>query len=67
MTYGRSIRRAMESFGIDYAKWTALAEDRAAWRGAIHGALLDGGRPKRAAAVATNRRIDACVADAKHA
>ena len=39
--------------------------DRAAWRGAIHGALLEGGRPTRAAAAATNQRIKIALADAR--
>ena len=63
MTYGRSIYRALAGFGIDRSAWPALAANRGAWRGAIHGALLDGGRPTRAAAAVTNRLIDVAVAD----
>jgi hypothetical protein len=43
--------------------WHELAQDRPAWRGAINGALLNAKRPKRAAAVETNRRMDAMIAD----
>ena len=39
------------------------AQDRSAWRGAIDGELLNAKRPKRAAAVETNRRMDAMIAD----
>jgi hypothetical protein len=65
MTYGRSINHALDSFGIDRSTWPALAADRAAWRGAIHGALLNGGRPTRAAAIETNRLIGAALADGR--
>ena len=40
MTYGRSVSTALDHFGINRATWSTLAQDRAAWRGAIHGALL---------------------------
>ena len=32
MTYGRSIRKALDKFHIDHATWTELAADRPAWR-----------------------------------
>ena len=63
MTYGRSIYRALDGYGIDRETWPQLAADRPAWRKAIHGRLLDGGRPTRAAAVETNRLISASAAD----
>ena len=63
MTYGRSIFKALEHFAINKTTWHELAQDRPAWRGAINGALLNAKRPKRAAAVETNRRMDAMIAD----
>ena len=63
MTYGRSIRKAFDTFGIDREKWHELATNRAAWRRALHGELLGGGRPKRVKAAETVRRIDATLAD----
>ena len=57
MTYGRSIQKALDHFAIDRVTWATLASDRAAWRDAIHGGLLDGGRPTRVSAAATNRLI----------
>ena len=65
MTYGRSIYRALESFGIDRSEWPKLAANRPAWRKAINGELLRAKRPKRAAAAATNRRIEASIADGR--
>ena len=65
MTYGRSIMRALETFNIPKASWATLAEDRAAWRDAIHGGLLVSERPKRAAAAAADRLIDVALTDAK--
>ena len=65
MMYGRSIYRALDSFGINRSTWPTLAADRAAWRGAIHGALLDGGRPTRAVAAETNRLIGEALADGR--
>ena len=45
--------------------WPTLAADRAAWRGAIHGALLDVKPPRRAAAAAADKLIDVAIADAR--
>ena len=58
MTYGRSISKALAHFNIPIDTWPRLAADRAAWRNAINGGLLNTtGRPKRAAAAKTNRLI----------
>ena len=68
MTYGRSVYKALDHFNINRATWPVLAANRTTWREAIHGALLvsgRAGRPKRAAAVTTNRRIQATLADAR--
>jgi hypothetical protein len=65
MTYGRSVFKALDAFGIDHSSWSTLAQDRAAWRGAIHGELLAEGPPRRAAAAAADRLIDVAVADAR--
>ena len=67
MTYGRSICRALDSFGIDRTTWSALAQDRAAWRGAVHGALIDSGRSVRVAALKAVHLIDIANADARAA
>ena len=40
MTYGRTMYRAMELFGIDRATWPALAADRDAWRTLLMGGPL---------------------------
>ena len=65
MTYGRSVCKALDNFGIDRETWPALAADRVAWRAALHGSQLDDERPTRVAAAATNRRIAVSVADAR--
>ena len=39
MTYGRSVSKALDNFGIDRDSWHALAADRPAWRAALHGSL----------------------------
>jgi hypothetical protein len=65
MTYGRSVAKAMGKFNIPFDTWPQLAMDRASWRGAIHGSLLEGGRPVRSKAVETNRLIDVTLADAR--
>ena len=65
MTYGRSVYKALDNFGISRETWPALAADRVAWLGAIHGSLLSDERPTRAAAAATNRRIAVSAADAR--
>ena len=44
---------------IDFETWPVLAANRATWREAINGGLLAAGRPRRVAAIDTNRRIDA--------
>ena len=63
MNYGRTVYKAMAKMNIDAETWPTLADDRSAWRAAIHGALLNSERPKRAAAAETNRRIDASLAE----
>ena len=40
MTYGRSLRKALDVFGLDHSKWHELAADRCAWR-----AMLASGTP----------------------
>ena len=65
MTYGRSVYKALDNFGINRETWHELAADRPAWRGALHGSLLAAGRPSRAAAATTNHRIAVSVADAR--
>ena len=62
MTYGRSAAKAMAYYNIDLATWPTLAANRSTWREAINGGLLSTGRPRRAAAAETNRRIDATLA-----
>ena len=47
MTYGRSYRKVLDALAIPFASWPTLAADRAAWRDAINGGLLNGGRPRR--------------------
>jgi hypothetical protein len=32
MTYGRSVGKALDAFGLDHNKWPELAADRLAWR-----------------------------------
>ena len=60
-----SFRVTAYGFGFDSseADGSDHAQDRSAWRGAIDGELLNAKRPKRAAAVETNRRMDAMLAD----
>jgi len=55
----------LNHFGIDRTTWSQLAADRTAWRSAIHGGLLNGGRPTRDVAIETNRLIGATLADAR--
>ena len=52
----------MRYYLIDFETWPVLAANRATWREAINGRLRATGRPRREAAVETNRRIDATVA-----
>ena len=40
MTYGRSVRKALDTFDLDPNKWPELAADRLAWR-----AMLRSGEP----------------------
>ena len=40
MTYGRSVGKALDTFGLDHNKWPELAADRRAWR-----AMLRSGEP----------------------
>ena len=40
MTYGRSVGKALDTFGLDHNKWPELAADRLAWR-----AMLRSGEP----------------------
>ena len=40
MTYGRSVRKALDTFNLDPNKWPELAADRLAWR-----AMLRSGEP----------------------
>ena len=42
MTYGRSVGKALDTFGLDHNKWPELAADRLAWR-----AMLRSGEPPR--------------------
>ena len=65
MTYGRSVEKSLKAFNIDVATWPQLAQDRAAWRGAIHGSQLVSSRPKRAAAARADSLIDVAIADAR--
>ena len=32
MTYGRSVSKALDKFGLDVSRWQELAADREAWR-----------------------------------
>ena len=77
MTYGRGIAKALEMFHIDAATWHELAADRAAWRETLRLGYPPGyrpspptpplaqTRPRRAAAAAADRRIDAHLADGR--
>ena len=40
MTYGRSVGKALDTFGLDHNKWPEFAADRLAWR-----AMLRSGEP----------------------
>ena len=67
MTFGRSAAKAMAYYNIDVDTWPALAANRAEWRAAIHGALLVANRPRRAAAAAADRAIDATLTEQRKA
>lgn len=43
MTYGRSVFKALDAFGVDTARWHEFAADRGAWR-----SMLQQGRAPRA-------------------
>ena len=47
MAYGRSTHKVLDALAIPFQSWPTLAADRAAWRDAINGGLLNGGRPRR--------------------
>ena len=36
MMYGRSARKALDTFDLDHNKWPELAADRLAWRAMLH-------------------------------
>ena len=59
MTFGRSAAKAMTYYNIDPDTWPVLAANRTEWRAAIKGARLLKSRPRRAAAMAADRAIDA--------
>ena len=77
MTYGRSIFKALDKFGIDTARWHELAADRAAWRETLRTGLaptafrppptpppaepLSRTRTARSCTQATNAAIDATL------
>ena len=67
MTFGRSAAKAMAYYNIDPTTWPVLAANRAEWRAAIHGALLVANRPRRAAAAAADRAIDATLTEQRKA
>ena len=47
MTYGRSLNKALEKFGVDPRRWPELAADRGAWRRMLHdGFPPDAFRPR---------------------
>ena len=43
MTYGRSIFKALDKFGLDVARWPELAADRNAWRSMLQTGLAPAG------------------------
>jgi hypothetical protein len=45
MTYGRSVGKALDTFGLDHNKWPKLAADRLAWRAMLRTAEC--GEPSR--------------------
>ena len=77
LTYGRGIDKALWKFNIDRRTWPELAADRAAWRETLRLGRppnlvvapptppLAQRRPSRAAAAATNARIDAHITEAR--
>ena len=73
MTYGRSVFKALDMFGLETARWHELAADRTAWREMIRSGLaptafrpppspppaepISRTKPTRHAASATNARL----------
>ena len=45
MTYGRSVGKALDTFGLDHNKWPELGADRLAWRAMLRTAEC--GEPSR--------------------
>ena len=73
MTYGRSIRAALDEFNIGTDEWASLAANRAAWRETLRLGHPPGWQPRpsspplalqrrtRRAAIVTNCNIDATL------
>ena len=74
MTYGRSVRKALDLFGIDERRWHELAANRPAWRETLRTGIappafrprppsppLAQSRPRRACMQATVTAIDATL------
>ena len=51
MTYGRSVGKALDTFGLDRNKWPELAADRLAWRAMLRSGV------RRAVPTCTARRL----------
>ena len=51
MTYGRSVGKALDTFGLDHNKWPELAADRLAWRAMLRSGV------RRAVPTCTARRL----------
>ena len=47
MTYGRSVGKALDAFGLDHNKWPELAADRLAWRAMLRRSAAECGEPSR--------------------
>jgi hypothetical protein len=43
MTYGRSVSKALDKFGLDVARWPELAADRSAWRSMLQTGMAPAG------------------------
>jgi hypothetical protein len=43
MTYGRSVFKALDKFGLDVARWPELAADRSVWRAMLQTGLAPAG------------------------
>ena len=77
MTYGRSVFKALDKFGLDVSRWPELAADRAAWRTMLQTGLappafrpppspppqppISRTKPSRRCAAATNAAIDSTL------